>query len=140
MEKEKERVKKKKEMKILKVFEILDAKAAIDTLMENNEKFNLKTGFKLCQIEQRLSEMEDYIFERLFKVIDEKKIELGEMNEEEMVIYQSVMETEMEVELFGLTRDELINGSDIKIDLNEIKALTKLFDEKCIINMSKSIF
>lgn len=127
-------------MKILKVFEILDAKAAIDTLMENNEKFNLKTGFKLCQIEQRLSEMEDYIFERLFKVIDEKKIELGEMNEEEMVIYQSVMETEMEVELFGLTRDELINGSDIKIDLNEIKALTKLFDEKCIINMSKSIF
>lgn len=127
-------------MKTLKVFEILDAKAAIDTLMENNEKFNLKIGFKLCQIEQRLSEMEDYIFERLFKVIDEKKIELGEMNEEEMVIYQSVMETEMEVELFGLTRDELINGSDIKIDLNEIKALTKLFDEKCIINMSKSIF
>lgn len=117
-------------MKTLKVFEILDAKSAIDILMENNEKFTLKTGFKLCEIEQRLSEMEDYIFERLFKVIDEKKIELGEMNEEEMTIYQSVMETEMDVELFGLTEEELINSSEIKIDLNEIKALTKLFDEK----------
>ncbi len=116
-------------MKRLKVYEILDIKSAIDTLMENNDKFTIDVGFRICQFERHLTEIEDYVFERLFKVIDEKKIEFGEMNEEEMIIYQSVMETEMTIETFDLKKDDL-KCSDLEMNINEIKALTKLFDEK----------
>lgn len=116
-------------MKTLKVYEILDIKSAVDTLMENNDKFPIGIGFKICQFERHLTEIEEYVFERLFKVIDEKKIEFGEMNEEEMVIYQNVMETEMAIETFELTKNDL-KTSNLEMNINEIKALSKLFDEK----------
>ena len=116
-------------MKTLKVYEILDIKSAMDSLIENNEKFPMKIGYKICKIERELCEMEDYIFERLFKVIDEEKIRLASMSEEEMVIYQAVMESEMDIDLFGMDKEELFNNNDIKITVDEISALMKLFEE-----------
>lgn len=106
-----------KTFKTLTVEQILKLNDAIDSLFEEHIKYQVNVAYRLYQLKKELNDMSSYVIERLFSVIPKLKEEHVELNEEENIIYQTILNSPIEVDTFNLTRAEIyLTNEDVSLD------------------------
>jgi hypothetical protein len=127
MERKKEiKEKKKVTMKASKIF-MLDK--VFYELEEQKTKFPLNVGYAVYKMGKQVSEAAEYISDRLFSLIDSERMRMGTMTDEEQIIYNAVMESEIDLKPFGIRKDEFFENKEAVLSLQEIPYIEELFPE-----------
>lgn len=127
MERKKEiKEKKKVTMKASKIF-MLDK--VFYELEEQKTKFPLNVGYAVYKMGKQVSEAAEYISNRLFSVIDSERMRMGTMTDEEQIIYNAVMESEIDIKPFDINKDEFFENKEVALSLQEIPYIEELFPE-----------
>lgn len=127
MERKKEiKEKKKVTMKASSVF-MLDK--VFYELEEQKTKFPLNIGYAVYKMGKQVSEAAEYISNRLFSVIDSERMRMGTMTDEEQIIYNAVMESEIDIKPFDISKDEFFENKEVALSLQEIPYIEELFPE-----------
>ena len=127
MERKKEiKEKKKVTMKASSVF-MLDK--VFYELEEQKTKFPLNVGYAVYKMGKQVSEAAEYISNRLFSVIDSERMRMGTMTDEEQIIYNAVMESEIDLKPFDISKDEFFENKEVALSLQEIPYIEELFPE-----------
>lgn len=127
MERKKEiKEKKKVTMKASKIF-MLDK--VFYELEEQKTKFPLNVGYAVYKMGKQVSEAAEYISDRLFSVIDSERMRMGTMTDEEQIIYNAVMESEIDLKPFDISKDEFFENKEVVLSLQEIPYIEELFPE-----------
>lgn len=98
-------------------------------LEEQNHKFPLKIGYEVYKMAKQMSEVADFLSKRLFAVIDSERMHLNQLTDDERVIYNAVMESEVYIDPFNVSKDEFFSNSDVEATLSEIAYIDELFRE-----------
>lgn len=119
--------------KTLRVEEILALNDAVEVLFQEHIKYPINVGFKLFQLKKHLNEISDYVINRMVELLPELKNEGCELSETNKMIYQVILNSLIEVNTYGITRDDIycINETEYKntpaVDLSIIEKLEPLF-------------
>ena len=116
-------------MVTLSVQEILDAWSVLDTLKQNQDKFDIKVGYNIMKMSKQIEEIAEYVFSRIFMVVDETRFENNELTDEESDIVKVIMYTTMDVEPFKIDKETFFNSVDVQLSIEDITILDLLFEE-----------
>ena len=122
-----------KTTKTLTVDQILKLSDAVDALFDEHIKYQINVAYRLYQLKKELNEMSEYIVERIFTVIPKLKDDNAELNDEENIIYQTILSSPIEIDTFNLTRAEIyLTNQSVSLDkpsveLHLIENLEPLF-------------
>ena len=98
-------------------------------LEEQQTKFPLNVGYAVHKMAKQVSEAAEYVSDRLFAVIDSERMRLGNMTDEEQIIYNTVMESEIDIKPFDISKDEFFENKEVAVSLQEIAYIEELFPE-----------
>ena len=94
----------KKSMTVNQVLKLSDA---VNALFEEHVKYQVNVGYRLYQLKNELDDMSRYILDHLFALIPSLKEENVELSENENAVYQTILESSVDVETYDLTRAEI---------------------------------
>ena len=94
-------------MKTLNTNQVLELNDAVNILFEEEIKFPINTAYKLFKLKNNLNEISDYIINRIVELIPKLKEENPELTEEETIIYQTILNSPIEIETYNLEREQL---------------------------------
>lgn len=111
-----------KTTKTLTVDQILKLSDAVDALFDEHIKYQINVAYRLYQLKKELNEMSEYIVERIFTVIPKLKDDNAELNDEENIIYQTILSSPIEIDTFNLTRAEIyLTNQSVSLDKPSIE-------------------
>ena len=119
--------------KTLTVDQALKLSDAVDALFNEHIKYQINVAYRLYQLKKELNDLSEYVVEHIFEVIPKLKEENCELNDDENIIYNSLLSSPIEINTFNLTRAEIYSenqgvGLDKpSIDLRLIENLELLF-------------
>lgn len=122
-----------KTTKTLTVDQVLKMSDAVDALFDEHIKYQINVAYRLYLLKKELNEMSEYIVERIFTVIPKLKDDNVELNDEENIIYQTILSSPIEIDTFNLTRAEIyLTNQSVSLDkpnveLHLIENLEPLF-------------
>jgi hypothetical protein len=93
--------------KKLTTSQVLELSDAVDILFEQDIKYPIDVAYKLFKLKKNLNEASEYIIDNITRVIPKLKDENSEINEDENVLYQTILNYPIEIETCGLERNEL---------------------------------
>ena len=120
-------------IKILTIDQALKASDAIDELFEEHIKYQINVAYKLYQLKKHLNEISEYTINRIIEVLPKLKENNTELSETEQLLYQTILSSPIEVNIQGLTHDDIycVNEKTEKekpeIELRLIENLEPLF-------------
>ena len=120
-------------IKILTVDQALKASDAIDELFTQHIKYQINVAYKLYQLKRELNEISEYAVARIIEVLPKLKETDSELSENEQLLYQTILSSQIEVNLHEVTRedvyciDEKTEGEKPEIELGLIENLEPLF-------------
>lgn len=120
-------------IKILTIDQALKASDAIDELFEEHIKYQINVAYKLYRLKKHLNEISEYAINRIIEVLPKLKENDTELSETEQLLYQTILSSPIEVNIQGLTRDDIycVNEKAEKekpeIELRFIENLEPLF-------------
>lgn len=116
-------------MVTLSVEKILDACTVLDTLKQEQDKFDIKVGYEIMKMSKQVEEIAEYVFSRIFMVVDETRFENNELTDEETNVAKAIMYTVMDIEPFKIDRETFFNSVNVQLSIEEISVLDLLFEE-----------
>lgn len=114
------------------VYKILKVNRTIETLLEQHISYPINVGYKIFQLKKELDNIEKYIIERLSMLCP--NFFTNDMTEEEKIIYETILSSEIELNNINITIEEITNNNEVKTTLEDIENLMLLFNEKNEIN------
>lgn len=115
------------EMSIQDAFQL---NLSLSKLFEQEILLPLKCGYDIYRILKYLNELEEYVFQRMEKVIPREHLENGNLTEEDTIIYNSIINSKVTVPKFEITKDELMSNIEAKLSLQDISNICQLFEQK----------
>ena len=120
-------------IKILTVDQALKASDAVDELFIQHIKYQVNVAYKLYQLKKELNEISEYTVKRIIELLPKLKDNKEELSENEVLLYQTILNSPIEVNLHGLTRDDVYCFNENRdtekpeIELSLIENLEPLF-------------
>lgn len=122
-----------KTTKTLTLNEALELNDTIDTLFGEHIKYPVNVGYKLYKLRKDLNDLSDYSINCIVELLPELKSENPQLSENDKLIYQTILNSPVEVDIHGLTREELYcysessGGAQPTVDLGLIEKMELLF-------------
>lgn len=122
-----------KTMKTMTVEQVLTLNDAIEELFNEHIKYQINVAYRLYQLKKELNDMSEYVIEHIIEVIPKLKEEGVELSDDEKLIYQTILNSPIEVDTFNLTRAEIyLTNEGVSLDkpsveLQLIEKLEPLF-------------
>lgn len=120
-------------MKILTVDQALKANDVVDILFTEHIKYQINVAYKLYQLKKELNEISEYTIGRIIEVLPKLKESDFKLTENEQLLYQAILNSPIEVNVYGLTREDVYCISEKaeaekpEIELGLIENLEPLF-------------
>lgn len=120
-------------IKILTVDQALKASDAVDELFVQHIKYQINVAYKLYQLKKELNEISEYTVKRIIELLPKLKDNKEELSENEVLLYQTILNSPIEVNLYGLTHDDVYCFNENRdtekpeIELSLIENLEPLF-------------
>lgn len=95
------------DIKIITVDQALKASDAIDELFTEHIKYQINVAYKLYQLKKELNEISEYTVSRVIEVLPKLKENDTELSESEQLLYQTILSSPIEVNVHGVTRDDV---------------------------------
>lgn len=115
---------------LLKIFQIIKANGALENLVNQEILYPINVAYRLHRQKEVLDNIESYVFNRINTVFNGEDISEAIKNENKALIYDTIMDSDIEVETFGLSMDEIVYNNEVKTTINDINSLKLIFDEK----------
>ena len=93
--------------KTLTTNQVLELSDAVNTLFNENIKYPINTAYKLFKLKKDLNDVSDYIIGRVVELIPKLKEENAELSEEENIIYQTILNSPIDIETYGLECEDV---------------------------------
>lgn len=119
--------------KTITIDQALRLNDAVDVLFEQNMKYQINVGYRLYQLKSELNDITNYVINRMVEVIPKIKEENAELNENERLLYQAILNSPIEIDTFGLNRDEVYMTNEsgtfdkVNIELQLLENFEPLF-------------
>lgn len=103
--------------KTITIDQALRLNDAVDTLFEQNMKYQINVGYRLYQLKNELNDITNYVVNRVIEVIPKIKEENVELSENEQLLYQTILSSPIDIDTFGLTRAEIyLTNESVTLD------------------------
>lgn len=99
----------------------------IQELYEQDLKIKINTSLKLLRLYNQMTELHNYIIERILKVIPNFFDSNHIFNEEEKIIYNHILENKIEIDNQNITIEELLENEDIQLKIKGLEKLKLIF-------------
>ena len=113
----------------IKAHELFEIKDSLERLSDEQEKFTLNIGYHLLLMLKQLETIEEYVFGRLFLVVDETRFNGSCMTDEETEICNALFESEIEITPFTIKREDLFSSVNVELPMEDIRNIDRLFEE-----------
>lgn len=113
---------------------------SLDKLLQQQGELPLNVGYDLWRMKKQLDDLGAYIVERLKLVISEEHMQTNELDETEQMAYNAVLQSEVDIQPFAITKEELFQNKEAKLTVSEISDIMELFGEKSTVIDTSSIF
>jgi hypothetical protein len=118
----------------LRVGRMFEIGISLDKLLSQQNELPLNVGYDLWKMKKQFDEIGSYVLERIKLVIPEERLAKNELDENEMVIYQMIIGSEVEIVPFSVSKDALFKNENVRLTVSEIADIMELFDEKTVNN------
>lgn len=98
----------------------------IEKLFMQDKCFKINTALKMLNLYKNSDEINSYILNRIRELIPNIAKSGYTMTEDEVEIYEAILSSTIDVENYGLTKDELIQGSEAEISAKGLEKLLTL--------------
>lgn len=106
--------------------QLLRASDALDEMTAQDLKFPLDVAYRLLIMRRSVSEAEEYVMERMGRIVDIG----GELTDEEKVIADAVMSTQIRLEIPSVKVSEVTNNKEAEASIGAVDALLPLLKGK----------
>lgn len=115
----------------IKISEFFNFEKIMEKMKSTSPNFPIKLGFKVFNYLNKLHEVDNYICDRMKLIFDIEKLKGNkDFTEDEKKIFEIFTENEIEIPNPDFSLDDIINSSDLKLNLNEISILNKFLLKK----------
>ena len=121
------------DVKILTIDQALKTSDAVDVLFTEHIKYQINVAYKLYKLKKELNEISEYAVNRIMELIPKLKEDNPDLSESEQLLYQTVLSSSIEINTYGLTRDEVYcldndcESPKPKVELDLLENLEPLF-------------
>ena len=115
-------------MERLKIYEIFNCNKTLNKMFEQQNTFPISIGFKLFKIMKMFDEVEEYVFNIMEMTFENFKFE--QMNEEENIFYNTVLNSEIELEYERINTSYFEDNTDLMLTIEDISNLSIILYEK----------
>lgn len=113
---------------IIPIYQVIKSNRSIELLIQQECLYNINIAYKIYKIKKELDEIESYTFNRLNLLCP--NIDITNMTEIETDLYNTILNTMIEVNIPYLTEDELLSSDEVKLSIDDINNILLLFSEK----------
>lgn len=112
----------------LKTAEVIQINAVLEKIVSQSIEYPLNIAYKLHKVKQSLNDLELFVYDRLAVILGSA---FGDKNlsEEQQLLYNSVMMSEVDIENQNLSLEEILSDK-VKLDIESVPILLKIFPEK----------
>jgi hypothetical protein len=113
---------------LIPIYQIIKANRSLETLISQQNLYNINIAYKLYKTKKELDEIENYAFERLSLICP--NIDLNNPNEDELLVHNTIINSQIELNIPTLTEEELLSNNEIKLSIEDIENILNIFIEK----------
>ena len=113
----------------LKASELFEIKDSLERLSDEQDKFPLNVGYHMLVMLKQMETIEEYMFSRLFLVVDEDRFYNDRMTDEEVKIYNALFDSEIDIEPFKINKDDIFSSITVALPMEDIRNIDMLFEE-----------
>lgn len=112
---------------ILKIYQIIKANRSLECLINQQIVYNINVAYKIYKLKKELDEIEFYAFDRLNMLFP--NIDINNLTDEQNIIYTSILESDIELNINYLTKEEILSEDNIMISVDDITNILSLFEK-----------
>jgi hypothetical protein len=113
--------------KTIKLGYIFKLSQIIDKINSQQINISAKTAFELYKLRNELYRIEDFILDRIDMACG-GSVDLNNMSDSQKIVYDSVMNSDMEIDIPSIDKNEIILNKNIKLEINDMEILDMVFD------------
>lgn len=113
---------------IIPIYQVIKSNRSLDVLISQQGLYNINIAYKLYKVKKELDDIENYAFERLSSICP--NIDLNNLSDNELLIYNNIINSQIELNIPILTEDELLSSDEIKLSVEDIDNILNIFVEK----------
>lgn len=115
---------------VLKVSELFEINEALSKLLSQDKEYPINIGYDIYRVKKNLDDIESYVVNRLCMVLDNERMSKNELTNEEMLVYDTVMNSDVEIETFKIEKEKLFDNNNVKLTVKEVGLIDRLFEQK----------
>lgn len=110
------------------IFEIFKCNTIIYKLIEQQITYPINVAYKILRLKKQFDEIETLMRERWILLFGNDYDETN-FNEEQISVYNTTLQTTIDIDLFQLKIEEVINNEIIKLTIDEVDFLNDFLIE-----------
>lgn len=114
-------------MKKRTIYQIMLTNTIIHKLYEDQINFEINVAYKLYKLKKEFDEIEELMFDR-WRILFGDSYDIKEFNEDEILLYNSTLQVEIETDLYELTIDEIIKNNKTNLSISDIEHLVEFLE------------
>ena len=111
----------------VKISDSFKLETVLDELYRQDVKFPLPVGLKLYRIKTEISDLNSYVSTRLVKLMPNLEKNTNELSNDEIALYNSIVNSEVDIDNYGLTEEDINSCQDVHSNIENIGILSKIF-------------
>lgn len=113
--------------------EVIKLREILDKLYEQSIGFSINLSYNLFMLRKEITQMFDFIFERLYMVLGDD-VDFTNLSPEAKVIFDSIMSSEVSTQdieryINGIDFQEFVSNKEVNITMNEMALMNKIFNK-----------
>ena len=110
--------------KEIKIYKILKINIVLERLIEQDCKYEINTSYKLYKLKKEINNIENYIFDRFYKLFNGKELE--QLSNNERIIYNTILDSTIEINIPNISVEDILKNKEIKMSVQEIEIIEQL--------------
>ena len=111
--------------KTLKVHQILKANMSLSEIIAQDSLFSIKVAYSLSKVKHELETAENYVLSRFTSICGD--IDFENMTENQKIIYKTISESDIDIEIPIISINEITENNDAKISVRDMENIECLF-------------
>lgn len=108
------------------IYDVIKCNTVLHKLYEQQILFTINVAHKIYKLKEELSEIENLMFER-WNILFGEDYDITKFDEDQIKIYNATLQTEVEIDLYNITSEDILNNEDAKLSLQDIETINLFF-------------
>ena len=102
------------------IYQIMLANTVIHNLFNQQINYPINIAYNILKLKKELDEIEELMLER-WNILFGKNYNVEKFTEDEIILYNTTLETLVDIDIYGLTVNDLTNNSTVHLSLSDLE-------------------